>query len=261
MALDGSLKTAIARAWHLGGRLMNQAPALTILYYHAVPDQLCGAFSRQMGILAAEAEVVFADHNAPAAGTKPLVAITFDDAFESVARNALPILDELGLPATIFAPSRWLGQNPGWVMESQHDRAERVMDAATLHAIQSDRIRIGSHSVDHIHMADADPIELTRQASESRSRLQDVCGKSVDQFAFPYGSLNLAAIEAVAAAGYLTAYSVMPERIHPSHKRLLRGRTAVEPSDPEPLFRLKLNGAFNWMPIASRTKRALFRRT
>jgi hypothetical protein len=61
MALDGSLKTSIAGTWQMASRLVGQAPALTILYYHAVPDHLRDAFARQMQILAAEAEVVFAE--------------------------------------------------------------------------------------------------------------------------------------------------------------------------------------------------------
>lgn len=260
MALDGSLKTAIAGTWQFASRLVGQAPALTILYYHAVPDHLRDAFARQMQVLAAEAEVVFSDHGVGSASGKPLVAITFDDAFESVARNGLPILADLCLPATIFAPSGWLGQRPGWAMESDHDSAEQVMDGGALRSVQSPLLRIGSHSVDHVHMAAATPGELTRQCEVSRKTLEDICGQAVDEFAFPYGSLNPAALAAVKAAGYRTAYSVMPQRIGAGYEGLLRGRTSTEPSDSERVFRLKLNGAFAWMPLASRLKRALMRR-
>lgn len=52
----------------------------------------------------------------------------------------------------------------------------------------------------------------------------------------------------------------MPQRIGAGYEGLLRGRTSTEPSDSERLFRLKLNGAFAWMPLASRLKRALLRR-
>jgi peptidoglycan/xylan/chitin deacetylase (PgdA/CDA1 family) len=33
------------------------------------------------------------------------VAVTFDDAFESVIKNALPIMEKYGFHATIFVPS------------------------------------------------------------------------------------------------------------------------------------------------------------
>jgi peptidoglycan/xylan/chitin deacetylase (PgdA/CDA1 family) len=257
MALHGPLKASIATAWMLGARLTGTRPALTILYYHAVPDHFRDGFARQMDILAAESEVVFADYEGAVSGERPLVAITFDDAFDSVARNAVPILQARGLPATVFAPSGWLGQKAGWAMESLHDQAETVMPADMLRAIQSPLLRIGSHSIDHVQMAAVDPAEAARQAALSRSRLEELCGQPVDEFAFPYGSLNDTAVRAVAAAGYRKAYSVMPERIGTGHSAILRGRTAVEPSDSERLFRLKMNGAFCWMPLASRLKRAL----
>lgn len=255
MALNGPLKTSIASAWMLGARLIGARSALTILYYHAVPDHCREGFARQMDILASEAEVVFADYEGEVSGKQPLVAITFDDAFNSVARNAVPILAERGLPATVFAPSGWLGQRAGWAMESHHDEAETVMTADTLRAIQSPLLRIGSHSIDHVQMAAVDGQEASRQARLSRTMLEDLCGQPVDEFAFPYGSLNDATVQVVAAAGYRKAYSVMPERIGTGHRSVLRGRTAVEPSDSEHLFRLKLNGAFCWMPLASRLKR------
>ena len=260
MALHGPLKSSIATAWMFGARLVGARPALTILYYHGVPDHLQERFARQMDILAAEAEVVFADYEGEISAQWPLVAITFDDAFDSVARNAVPVLQVRGLRATIFAPSGWLGQKPGWAMESQHDRAETVMTAGALRAIQSPLLRIGSHSVDHVQMAALALDEVARQAALSRSMLEEVCGKPVDEFAFPYGGLDDAAVQAVAAAGYRKAYSVMPERIDTGHAAILRGRTAVEPSDPDRLFRLKMNGAFCWMPLASRLKRSLRRK-
>src|SRR3954469_14603052 len=37
----------------------------------------------------------------------PVVAVTFDDAYESVLSIGLPLLERIGWPATIFVPSDW----------------------------------------------------------------------------------------------------------------------------------------------------------
>lgn len=260
MALDGPLKTAIAQTWELASRLSRQTPALTILYYHAVPAASAGQFARQMELLATEADVVFADHKTAPANGRPQVAITFDDAFESVAEHAVPVLARLGLPATVFAPTSWLGRRAGWAMESIHDQGERVMSATALASLQSPLLRIGSHSLDHVKMAELSPGEQARQARDSRHALEDLCGVAVEEFAFPYGSLDRTALAAVREAGYRQAYSVMPERVDPRSSALLRGRTAAEPSDGADLFRLKLRGAFAWMPLASLIKRKVARK-
>ena len=41
--------------------------------------------------------------------TSPTVCVTFDDAYASVLREALPLLEELGLHGTVFAPTAFVG--------------------------------------------------------------------------------------------------------------------------------------------------------
>ena len=54
------------------------------------------------------------------------VAITFDDAFKSLLKNALPIMAKYKFHTTIFVPSGCLGRCPAWKMETNADRNERV---------------------------------------------------------------------------------------------------------------------------------------
>ena len=39
------------------------------------------------------------------------VAVTFDDAYRSIGEHALPLLSRLGLPATLFVPTHWVGRD------------------------------------------------------------------------------------------------------------------------------------------------------
>ena len=59
------------------------------------------------------------------------MAITFDDGYRSVLELALPILEELGVPATLFVPTDYIGSErpmswPGierWT-GGQHEQAD-----------------------------------------------------------------------------------------------------------------------------------------
>ena len=112
-----------------------------VLCYHAVSQRWPAALSvtpaqlRQHIALLGDRGyhgVTFSDAVAGPPRTKA-VAITFDDAYRSVIEHALPILTETGFPATVFAPTAFIGSEepmnwPGidqWLdTELRHSRQE-----------------------------------------------------------------------------------------------------------------------------------------
>ena len=254
MALDGRLKTGIARCWSGARKLVPGPPKLTVLYYHAVAEADVAAFERQMAWLANHANLVHADHAGELDRQRPNVAVTFDDAFESVAINGLPAIIRHRIPVTIFVPTGWLGRPPGWQMESE-DRDERVMDAAQLRGLPRGQVRFGSHTVDHPRLSTLTPAERERQLVASREMLEIMFESPIDTLAFPYGDHDQRTIDQARLAGYRHVFTILPEAIRPEAGAISRGRTAVAASDDLGLFALKARGAFEWMPIAIRAKR------
>jgi peptidoglycan/xylan/chitin deacetylase (PgdA/CDA1 family) len=198
-----------------------------------------------------------ADHVGPLAADRPNVAVTFDDAFRSIRENALPALERHGVPATIFAPSGYLGRAPGWAMETSHDRDETVMSADELAALPRELIAIGSHTVLHPHLTQLAESEVREELCASRASLEALLGRTVDTLAFPYGDHDGRVVELARTAGYRFVYTVAPQAIAAADASISRGRTSADPADSPSLFALKSRGAFDWMPMASRLKAAL----
>jgi peptidoglycan/xylan/chitin deacetylase (PgdA/CDA1 family) len=257
MPVNGATKTNIARAWRGMKRLRGAPPRLTILYYHAVPQADAANFARQMAWLAEQANVVAADHEGPLDPKRANVAITFDDAFATVAEFGLAALAQHKLTATIFVPSGWLGKTPGWQMETDADGAERVMDATELLALPCETIRFGSHSVDHPRMSHLGLDEREAQYVQSRDQLQAALGVTIDTLAFPYGDHDPALVDLARRLGYRYVYSILPEGVRADTDQVCRGRTAVDAGDSLALFILKAQGAFDWLPVAIRAKQML----
>jgi peptidoglycan/xylan/chitin deacetylase (PgdA/CDA1 family) len=255
VSLKRLLKSVIAVAWDAAARVRRPAPKLTILYYHAVPAAQAAAFDAQMAYLKRTANIVPPDHTGSLAANRPNVAVTFDDAFQSVRENALPALIRHGVPATIYVPTGYLGRRPGWCMETSGDREETVMTGEELAALRGDLIAIGSHTVSHPHLTELADGEISDQFIASRAALEALLGRDVDTLAFPYGDHDSRVVELARQAGYRFVYTVAPQAIRASDVAISRGRTAADPSDPPALFALKTRGAFDWMPIASRLKR------
>jgi peptidoglycan/xylan/chitin deacetylase (PgdA/CDA1 family) len=258
MAKAGISLAWLAANWPL--KAFNNNPRLVILYYHACRENSVARFRQQMEVLRAYADVVPADFCGASKG-RPKVAITFDDAFVSVIENALPVLADFNFPCTIFVPSGKLGGQPDWQMEGlAPDRQERVATAATLRALDPGRVKLGAHSRTHPHLAKIPEQQARDEIAGSRADLEELLGRPVDLFAFPYGDYSERVSQICREAGYRFVYSIDPRSVATNSSAILRSRVSVDPDDSLVEFWLKIRSAYEWMPAASALKRRLLPR-
>ncbi len=137
-----------------------------------------------------------------------LAAVTFDDALVGAHHHGLPILLELGLPATVFAVSGALGRSPPWWSD-----AARVMTRIELEEWVAAGLHVGSHSVTHRSPLQLGDAALAHELRGSRADLEDIARHSIDIFAYPYGHYDRRVLEAVAGCGYRAGYSFLNGRL------------------------------------------------
>lgn len=142
------------------------------------------------------------------AGRAPLpkraVVLSFDDGCENFYENALPVLESFGYPAIVYAIAGLAGGNADWMAEHGHP-TPALMSFARLREIAGCGIEVGSHGASHIRLEGLPAGKLREEVAGSRDRLEQELGRAVPHFCYPYGSHDLAAIEAVAQAGYRSA--------------------------------------------------------
>lgn len=146
-----------------------------------------------------------------------LLHVTFDDAYRSIF-DTLPLLAELGVPATIFACTGFArAGRPLDVPELRDDAAAdpasfATMDWSALRAAASRGVEIGSHTVSHPHLAHLSDEELDRELRESKAELEDELGAPCRHLAYPYGEEDDRVRAATRRAGYDAAFAVDPGR-------------------------------------------------
>jgi peptidoglycan/xylan/chitin deacetylase (PgdA/CDA1 family) len=199
-------------------------------------------------------------HPANYRGTLPSgksnVAITFDDAYISVADNALPELAECGFHSTIFVPVGSLGSRPKWVMEGNGaDHGEAVMSAERIAMLPSSLVTLGSHSITHPHLSRMKFDDARKEIEGSRDKLEQLIKEEIRLFAFPYGDHDAPTVDLCRAAGYDHVFSIVPQPVRTEESSFVRGRVQVEPFDWPLEFYLKYSGAYVWVSYVSAIKR------
>lgn len=175
-------------------------------------------------------------------------AITFDDAYRSVAERAAPVLDELGLTATVFAPTSYVGTErpmvwPGidqWAATEHRDELV-PMSWSSLGELAERGWEVGSHTVTHPHLTDLDSETLEAELVLSREEIGKRIGRPCKTLAYPYGDHDADVVAAARDAGYLGAVTLPGPPHRPEPMRL--PRVGVYHSDHDRRFRLKVSPA------------------
>jgi peptidoglycan/xylan/chitin deacetylase (PgdA/CDA1 family) len=175
---------------------VTQARAV-ILTYHDIDDgpaPLCvqpRVFERQLDRIVAEgARTVtigqLGDELRRDELSGPVVAITFDDGFASVVRNAAPALRDRGLRATVFCVAAHLGGENDWSSQAAGTPRRRLADAEELAALVRGGFEIGSHGAHHLPLRGQSDV-LETETVDSKGLLEQQIGTTVRSYAYPYG--------------------------------------------------------------------------
>lgn len=242
--------------------LRNKGPLRSVIYYHGVAAEDLARFSKQIAYLAQNCSVVqpskIKTTDSNEAG--PIVAITFDDAFTSILKNAVPILREYKLPAGIFVPTGMLGKKPSWEMPKDYpDKNEMVMHSEQIIELDKDGFEIFSHTVTHPVLTQLDDDELNQELIESQRQLQKLIGYEVSIISYPYGAHDTRVREAAKRVGYKYGFTIEPQMVDRSTDDMNIGRFKVSPKDSLLKFRFKINGGYEVVKYLSRLKKLFMR--
>lgn len=133
-----------------------------------------------------------------AGSSPPAFAITFDDGYESVFTHALPILESLSIPATVFLTTGFLDGAvvPPWrssdaaLLAEYRNQAEHFRPMSWEQARRLARhplFHFGSHSVSHPLLGTLPEESVRDELVRSQSVLAERLGVVPDLFAYPFG--------------------------------------------------------------------------
>ena len=132
------------------------------------------------------------------------VALTIDDAFISVYKNAWPILKDNEIPFTIFVATDPIDQGLNGYMNWDQIRE-----------LKKNGVEIGSQTKSHPHMHRLSEEDIRNEINYSNTRFIDELGEKPNLFAYPYGEYNLTA-KKVAEENFMASFGQQSGSAHPS---------------------------------------------
>jgi peptidoglycan/xylan/chitin deacetylase (PgdA/CDA1 family) len=172
------------------------------------------------------------------------VVVTFDDAFQNIFDHALPVLQKRGVTSVTYVVAHEIGGINRW--DLGHAQMRPLMDRAALLDWQAAGQEIGSHALDHVHLSELPLEEARTQIFDSKKFLEDLAGREVRHFCYPYGSWNQAVRDLVAEAGYETATTAHPGINRPDADPFtLRRHLAAHPKPYRTALKHRLLHPFN----------------
>jgi peptidoglycan/xylan/chitin deacetylase (PgdA/CDA1 family) len=177
---------------------------------------------------------------------RKVMAVTFDDGYRSTLERGLPVLSELGVPATVFVPTEYVGMVgpmswPGidcW-LGTPHEDELKSLSWEQLRRLIDAGWEIASHTLTHPYLTEIDDASLSRELIESRRACERELGVPCLTLAYPYGDYDDRVEAAARDAGYEAAAILEPGTVGSYHWP----RIGVYPSDRSWRFALKTSAA------------------
>ena len=121
--------------------------------------------------------------------TDKVVALTFDDGFESV-NLAAEVLADAKAPATIFIVTGWVGKTDSWPGQKHARNPYQLLTWSQLKALQAAGWDVQAHSHSHPDLRQLPDKYVIKELETCKACLRDRLGVDATVFAYPYGYVN-----------------------------------------------------------------------
>src|SRR6187200_49702 len=166
--------------------------------------------------------------------------VTFDDGYHDNLDHAIPVLRDLGIPATFFIPTAIIDgtARPYW-----YERPPPMLTWSELRQIAQDGLfAIGAHTCTHPALPKLSDDAAWTEIAASKREVEERTGRRAEAFAYPAGVYGEREVRMVREAGYRVGVTTLPGLVGPGHRPETLPRSFIDRQDNLNMFEAKLTG-------------------
>jgi len=229
------------------------------IYYHEILPIYHHRFAKQLEIITRYTQPIPADFKSTLQHGRIYTIINFCDGCCCFYDTALPELIKRNITATLFIPAGCLGKHPSWEIDCNYKLCENkfIMSSSQIDKLPFPLINVGSHGMTHRNLIHLPVGEAEKELSNSKRVLELITKRNVNLFFFPYGEYNYELIKLARLTGYKRVFTGVPNVSTNNSDQFVFGGISTDPSDWDLEFKLKILGAYRWIPFAISIKKKL----
>ena len=169
---------------------------IPVLMYHSISNDnnkisvSVSNFKKQMRLMHSLGYKGYSLNKINLKTSKKKFVITFDDGYENIFTEAMPILKKLNFSATCFIVNKKIGNFNDWDKNKKNYRKKKLMNRKQIKNWIKNGFEIGSHTMDHYNLNNLSNIKKKIQILKPKQFFKTNYGINIQSFSYPFGSYN-----------------------------------------------------------------------
>lgn len=204
---------------------LQQKPVTRFVTFHDILPDALGRFKTNLNFLKNNTNVVSIDDflSNRLSFDKINTVITFDDGYKSWVTNAIPLLQNLELPATFFISSGFLELSKEEEEDFKKNKLFRKLPPRPItgclsyndvRTISNAGYIIGGHTKNHSNLSNMfESEQVEYEIVEDKRILEEIIGRNIDYFSYPggdYANSKICLTDILKQTGYKGAVTTIP---------------------------------------------------